>query len=83
MEDSAFIKFNSKGMKAISKKKPTLGPGEFAFIVNLNVPDGFFEYENAMTVDIKLDKEDIITPKMKVKKGGVFGGGKLHNLIVE
>lgn len=65
MKATFYVKFNQRGSVSATKGFPTLGSGEFAVRMRLEVPDQFFKPE-IPTVDLTIDERDMIIPVVVV-----------------
>ncbi len=82
LKDTAYVKFTKRGIRGISKKKPSLRAGEYAFKIELAVPEIFFKDKDFLLAKIVLDEKDILQPNLKVTTVA-HGDKTMKNIVIE
>ena len=67
MKDQCYLILNSRGIIGFKKKAPPLKGDERAILVNVEVPDNFFEYTFVRRDVIITDEDYLDEPDVKVE----------------
>ena len=67
MKDQCYLILNDRGIIGFKKKAPPLKGNERAILVNVSVPDSFFEYAFVRRDITITDEDDLVEPDVKVE----------------